>query len=239
MNSSTPFAGDPLALQESAERARLIVETALDAVVTMDTEGLIAGWNKQAEDLFGWTAQEVLGRPLSETIIPAAEREAHRSGMRRFLNTGEGPILNRRIELTALHRDGREIPVELAVTAVRRHDSYFFSAFLRDLSERREAEGARALLLAAEHEARSEAEAARQRAALLAEASAALLASSLDYETVLSNVAQIIVPGLATFCAVDLVTEDGTVQEVTSRHADPAKASLAHYVRRYRAGTQH
>jgi len=220
------------------EVACLIVETAPDAVVTMDIEGLVTGWNKQAENLFGWTAPEAVGRQLSETIIPAAERVAYKGGLRRLLDTGGGPNMNRRVEITALHRQGYEIPVEIAVTAVPRRGSYVFSAFLRNLSERRETEAARTQLLAAEHEARSEAEAARQRAALLAEASAALLASSLDYETVLSNVAQIIVPGLATFCAVDLVTEDGLVQEVTSRHANPAKVGLAHNARTYGAGTQ-
>ena len=81
-------------------------------------------------------AEEALGRTLSETIIPSRDREAHRRGLARFLATGEGPILGRRVEVTALHRDGREFPVELTATAARVRESWVFNAFLRDTSPR-------------------------------------------------------------------------------------------------------
>src|SRR5438093_175144 len=101
-------------LRESEERTRLILANALDAVVTIDIDGRIIAWSGQAEKLFGWSAADVLHRRLSETIIPAAYREAHERGLARFRETGEGPVLNRRIELSAVRRDGTEFRVELA-----------------------------------------------------------------------------------------------------------------------------
>jgi PAS domain S-box-containing protein len=122
-------------LRESEERTRLILANALDAVVTIDIDGRIINWTGQAERLFGWPAAEVLHRRLSETIIPAAFREAHERGLARFRETGEGPALNRRMELSAVRRDGTEFPVELAITPVRLAGSTIFSAFLRDISD--------------------------------------------------------------------------------------------------------
>jgi PAS domain S-box-containing protein len=128
------------ALRESEERTRLILEGALDAVVTMDGAGLVTGWNPQAERIFGWSAGEALGRSMAETIIPAHLREAHRRGLESYLRTGHGPILNRRIETMALHRSGRTFPVELTVSPLRRAGEPVFSAFIRDISDRKRAE---------------------------------------------------------------------------------------------------
>ena len=126
-------------LAESEARARLIVDTAHDAFIGIDSAGRIAAWNAQAEATFGWTRDEVLGRNLAETIIPPAFREAHNSGMRRFHETGEAPVVNQRLELTALHRSGREFPVELTITSpMGVENGFFFGAFLRDISDRRE-----------------------------------------------------------------------------------------------------
>src|SRR5439155_21607722 len=91
-----------------AERLKGVIDSALDAVITMDASGVITGWNPQAEMVFGWPAGEVLGRPLSETIVPPHHREAHVQGLQRFLTSGQGPIIDRRVEMTALHRDGYE-----------------------------------------------------------------------------------------------------------------------------------
>ena len=124
---------------QSEERYRLVVETSLDPVITMDERGLVTGWSPQAEAVFGWRADEVLGWPLAETIIPHRYRDAHRHGLARFRETGEGPVLGARLELEALHRDGHELPVELTVSA-RREDETTFLAFVRDISERRGAE---------------------------------------------------------------------------------------------------
>jgi diguanylate cyclase (GGDEF)-like protein/PAS domain S-box-containing protein len=128
------------ALRQNEGRTRSIVDSALDAVVVMDAGGRITDWNAQAERTFGWTREQVLGKLLADTIVPARHREAHARGLRGFLETGAGPIFNRRIEISAMHREGREFPVELAVSPVRVAGAWIFSAFIRDLSDRRDAE---------------------------------------------------------------------------------------------------
>lgn len=128
------------ALQASERQTRQILETAHDAFTSMDAGGRITDWNPQAEKTFGWERSEVLGRPLAETIIPAEARDAHRRGLKRFLRTGEGPVIGRLIELSALHRDGREFPVEFTISPLRTSDGVSFNAFLRDVSERKRTE---------------------------------------------------------------------------------------------------
>ena len=125
------------ALEVSEETTRSIIDTALDAVITMDANGTVTGWNSQAERIFGWPAAEAMGRPLHEVAIPERYRAAHRSGLQRFHESGKGPILDRRIEIEGLRRDGTEFPVELTVTAIKSGGSYCFSAFLRDITERK------------------------------------------------------------------------------------------------------
>jgi PAS domain S-box-containing protein len=127
-------------LQASEGRLAAIVRGALDAHVTMDDHGTIVTWNPQAEALFGWPAPDVLGRPVADIIVPPAHREAHWRGLQHFLKSGEGPILNRRLELLALRRDGTEVAVELAVAPIRLGNSWIFSAFIRDISERNQLE---------------------------------------------------------------------------------------------------
>ncbi len=124
------------------ERYRYIVEAALDGVVSIDENSRIIEWSRQAEKIFGWARKEVLGRQLSETIIPVSFREAHNKGFKRFLQTGEGPLLNKRIEITALHRKGHEFPVELSITPLQLSDRLIFSAFVRDITERKKADAA-------------------------------------------------------------------------------------------------
>jgi len=130
------------ALRESEERARLIVETALDAFVSVDVDGLIVAWNSQAEALFGWSRSEALGRPLAETIIPVEYRGAFGRGLKRLLATGESALLGTLTEVTALRRDGREFPVELMPWQAGMGDSRRFNAFVRDITERKQAEEA-------------------------------------------------------------------------------------------------
>ena len=130
------------ALRKSEGRTRLIIDTALSAVISMDDKGNIIGWNTRAEEMFGWTHQEAMGRDLTSTIIPHPHREAHQRGLERFLNTGEGPVLNKRIEISALRRDGTEFPIELAITPLRLENAYTFTAFVVDISERKMAEEA-------------------------------------------------------------------------------------------------
>jgi two-component system sensor histidine kinase/response regulator len=125
-------------LQEACRQKNAIVETALDAVVGMSADGRITDWNSQAERMFGFTAAEVTGRLMSQTIIPEAFRGSHEAGLRRYLETGISKVINNRIEITALRRDGKEFPVELAVAAIRNGGETGFCAFVRDITERRQ-----------------------------------------------------------------------------------------------------
>ena len=127
-------------LRQNEERTRLIVESALDAVVVMDATGRITDWNTQAEKTFGWSREQVVGIQLTETIVPPKYREAHKRGLRAFLETGEGRIVNKRIELSAMHRDGHEFPVELTISPVRLGGAWIFSSFIRDLTEHKKIE---------------------------------------------------------------------------------------------------
>ncbi|HZA39790.1 MAG TPA: PAS domain S-box protein [Actinomycetota bacterium] len=124
------------ALRESEHRNRLILDTASDAFIEMDESGRVITWNRQAELSFGWAAEEVIGRVLSETIVPPEHRRAHDEGLKRFLTTGRGPILNQRIEISALRKDGQQVPVELTIWAVLMPSGWTFSAFVRDIAER-------------------------------------------------------------------------------------------------------
>jgi len=128
------------ALRASQQRTRSIIETANDAFVAIDRGGLIIEWNHQAEVTFGWPAQEILGRPLVETIIPHRYRKAHAAGFERYLATGGGSVLGQRIELSALARDGREFPVELTIWQIGEGDAASISAFVRDITATREAD---------------------------------------------------------------------------------------------------
>lgn len=124
-------------LQDDQAWTRAILNSSYDAFIAMDGNGAVIDWNPQAEKTFGWARDEVLGRPLHLIIIPERYREAHLRGMRRFFATGEGPVLNKRIEVNACDRTGREIPVELIIYPVKQDDVTVFGAFLHDITERK------------------------------------------------------------------------------------------------------
>ena len=117
-----------------------ILETVLDAVVVMDREGVVRAWNRHAETTFGWSADEAVGRNLGDLIVPPALRDAHHRGLARFNEEGVARVLDRRLELAGLTRDGDEVPVELSITLVVRDGSEAFVGFLRDISDRKRAE---------------------------------------------------------------------------------------------------
>ncbi len=123
--------------RQAEEKLRATIRTAHSAVVTMDADGQITEWNPSAEKIFGWSGEEVIGRRLAELIIPPQYRDAHQNGLQKFLENGEGPVLNKRIELTALRRDGTEFPVELTIAPIRWGERYIFTAFLQDITERK------------------------------------------------------------------------------------------------------
>ena len=129
-----------LDFMQSEEITRKIMNASLDAIICIDTYGKITVWNPQAEKIFGWKQNEILGKSLTETIIPIQYRERHEKGMKHFAKTGEGPILNNLIELSAINRKGEQFPIELAVAPLVETGNQFFCAFIRDISERKKTE---------------------------------------------------------------------------------------------------
>jgi len=127
-------------LANEEARKDAILRTALDCIISMDERGHIAEWNPAAERTFGYARQEALGRELGELILPARLREPHRANLARYLATGETRLIGRRIEVTALRRSGEEFPVEVAITVTHAGAERLFTAHLRDITERKQAE---------------------------------------------------------------------------------------------------
>ncbi len=127
------------AMRAGEQRSRAIIDTALDGVLLMNEKGMVAGWNPAAERIFGWSREEALGQPLADLIIPEGLREAHWRGLTNYLATGKGPVLGRRLELTALRRDRTEFPVELNISALPGSERVFVG-YVRDITEAKRAE---------------------------------------------------------------------------------------------------
>lgn len=123
-------------LEESENELRAILQNAHDAFIAIDEDGMVVEWNRQAEQLLGWSRNEALHQELAELIVPEDQRQLHRRGMKHFLATGEGMVINNRIEINALRRDGKELPVEMTVGHVQRRSGHLFIAFLQDITER-------------------------------------------------------------------------------------------------------
>ncbi len=148
-NVPSELAPSVQSLQQTVERLQAreshllnLLSLARDAVVAMDTEGLVTDWNPAAEKMLGFSREEALGAKLSTLIIPEAHRAAHEAGLKRFLTTRQPTIMNRLIEVEAQHRDGTLIAVELAVWSFPSGQSLGFGAFIRDISDRRAAQEA-------------------------------------------------------------------------------------------------
>ncbi len=124
---------------------RALLDTALDCIISMDHTGRVVDLNRAAEDTFGWPRHAAIGRELAELIIPQRLRAAHEAGLQRYLDTGIGPVLGSRIEVSALHADGHEFAVELAISRLPTPDPPVFVAYLRDISERVHVERLRTL----------------------------------------------------------------------------------------------
>ncbi len=121
-------------LTESEQKLRKILHNAIDAVITIDERGIVTEWNIQAEAIFGYSAQEAIGKSLTETIIPTKHHKAHDQGMKHFLATGRGPVLNQKIEITAMRKSGEEFPIEMAIIPVESKGRHTFTAFLSDIT---------------------------------------------------------------------------------------------------------
>jgi len=117
-------------------KTRAILSSSLDALVIIDMQGKVIDFNHVAEDTFGWRRAEILGKSMSDHIVPTGLRAAHEQGMQEYRNSGKGPVLDKRLTLDALHKDGHEFPVELSISPVKIGDETLFTAFVRDISDR-------------------------------------------------------------------------------------------------------
>src|SRR5262249_26586077 len=120
--------------------SRTFLDSALDCIITMDAIGRVQEFNPASERVFGFARSEVVGKELAELIIPPKLRERHRQGLARYLKTGDGPLIGKLIEIEALRRDGSEIIVALAINVTQVNGSPIFTAYLRDITERKRAE---------------------------------------------------------------------------------------------------
>jgi PAS domain S-box-containing protein len=193
------------AVRQSEARKTAMLEASLDCIVSMDHLGCVVEFNSAAERTFGYSADEAVGREMADLIIPPSLREGHREGLRRYLETGEGPVLGQRLEITGMRADGREFPVELTITRIALEGPPMFTGFIRDISHRKRRE---------------------EYDRFLSEAGA-LLGASLDLEETLAAVTRLAVPAVADWCAIDLLEDDGSIRRVAAAHTDPSKSELA------------
>ena len=198
---------------ETEMRKTSILEAALDCIVVIDAEGRVIDFNPAAERQFGYRREDALGKEMASLIIPPSLRERHRVGLKRYLETGEGNVIGKRIEITAMRADGSELPVELTITPMSLGATRGFTGYLRDITARK---------------------VASERREFLTELGPAL-ASVLDVRKTLAALARLAVPRLADWCAVDMIGLDGVALErVAVAHIDHAKVRLAEeLVQRY------
>jgi len=124
-------------IESREQRLRTVVESSTDALVTMDADGRILAWNPVARQMFGWGADEVMGKDLAEVTMPPRVRDLYREGKRRFLDEGDWTMIGRRFESRAISRDGRQFPIEIAISAVRESNRWIFHVFGHDITERK------------------------------------------------------------------------------------------------------
>ncbi len=122
---------------EALNRARAILDSALDCIITIDASGCVREFNPVAERVFGFSRAEAVGKELAKLIIPRRMRAQHRKGLAHYMKTGEGPLLGKRVEIAGMRRDGSEILVELAISPFKIDGSTLFTAYLRDITERK------------------------------------------------------------------------------------------------------
>jgi diguanylate cyclase len=124
-------------LAASEALLRAVLENAQDAYICIDAASVVKEWNRQAEVTFGWSSEEAIGRHLDELIVPTQYRVSHQKGIERYLASGESAILNRRVELVAMRRDGSLFPIEIRISPLPSAQGHLFCAFLHDISERK------------------------------------------------------------------------------------------------------
>jgi len=148
-----------LRLKDMQKQTQNLIDHALDGIISINAEGKILTWNPQASEIFGWSFEHVIGKYLVDLIIPPQFHEAHRQGLLQFAKTRSGTITNTRLEMTALHRDGHEFPVEISIIPIIQEDTYFFYGLVRDITQRKLVEQTmREAKEAAEHAAQAKSE---------------------------------------------------------------------------------
>jgi PAS domain S-box-containing protein len=215
-------------LDELRSRLAAVIESTGDAVVTKTPQGIITTWNRGAERVFGYSAQEVIGKPV--TILIPADRLYEEAEILANINRGT-PVSP--YETVRIAKDGTLLNVSLTVAPIHDGSGKVIGAskIARDITERKLADAERARLLVLEQQARAKAEEAEMRARFLAEASGEL-ASSLDYEAALTKIARAAVPRIADWCVIHLVDARGIPRPLVRAHADPAKVALAEEIGR-------
>lgn len=127
-------------VEESNAQIETLVDNAPNAVIVIDEKGTIVKWNKKSEIVFGWSASEVMHKPMHNLIMPERYMQAHQRGIDHFLHTGEGPVLNKTIEISAVRKNKEEFPIELSISATKSQGKFLFIAFIADISQRRKSE---------------------------------------------------------------------------------------------------
>ena len=203
-------------LEESEERARSVLESTVDGIVVIDEAGLVQVFNPASERLFGYRADDVIGRNVA-MLMPEPDRSQHDSYLDQYLRTGQAKVIGIGREVLGLRSDGTTFPFDLSISEVRLGGRRLFTGVVHDLTDRKRIEAVR--------------EEALERERFLAEATQ-LLGSSLDCEKTLSELARLAVSRLADWCTVEIYDDRGTIESVAIAHVDPAKVELAAELRR-------
>jgi PAS domain S-box-containing protein len=193
-----------------------VFRAAPDAVIVMGADGLVRDWNRAAEEMFGYSRLEAIGREVAELIIPGPLRDAHRNALGRYLETGESVFIDRRLEFSALRRDGEEFPVEVTVTRAPDVDPPLFAGFVRGI-------------VPVDIQA-SDSVRLQQRMTFLAQIGLAL-DRSLDFDQTVRTLAELTVPELAQLAVIDLVDSDGAVRRALAAALDPGQARAVEEMR--------
>ena len=192
-----------LAAVASDGRFLTFAESAADAIIVIDAASVIHFVNRAAEHIFGYPVRELLGRNLT-LLMPDHLRHVHREGLERYVSTGTPHMDWSGVELPGLHRDGREIALEISFGEFVENGTHYFTGIARDITERKRRKESQRFLVEA----------------------SAMLAASLDYETTLQSVARLSVPFVADWCIVYVVDDDAAIRPLAVMHADAAQVAL-------------
>jgi PAS domain S-box-containing protein len=215
---------------EVEARYRGLLEAAPDAIVTVGADGAIALLNSQAEAMFGYRREELIGQPI-EVLLPERFRERHVGYRTAYATKPHTRPMGVGYELYSRRKDGSEFPVEISLSPLKSAGGLLITSVIRDVSERKRAEAEREGLLIRAQTARAEVESAHRRVSFLADASR-ILSGSLDHEVTLETLARLAIPSFADMCQVDLIDSDGTVRRAIGAHVEASKEELLHQMQR-------